>query len=341
MQRRQCLRWSFGLFGAAFSGQIFAQKAGADAAAASDKLIWRQRALIGFGTTLWLKAGHPNADQLDAALTAVNVGVDLKGTTTQAGQMKVGSAGSITASGPMIIDSQYSNLYFEGAVSSPTQTYLLRASGSNAQYDFTTRSAATGIATGLISGNTVAMTLGQPSGGTIDLKTNVSNLRFDSGVNASSIPYRYTVAIDEQNALQVDAVAASSGAISIKAAGDMTILGSAIRTSNDITLASTGTLSISGDIATANGNVTLDAPTLTLGSVVSAGGSRGVTLVSRTGDTTANALTRAGGSVKQTARVASIEEVALAGTTVIDGVTLANNDRVLLKNQTNSAENGI
>lgn len=70
MQRRQCLRWSFGLFGAAFSGQIFAQKAGADAAAASDKLIWRQRALIGFGTTLWLKAGHPNADQLDAALAA-------------------------------------------------------------------------------------------------------------------------------------------------------------------------------------------------------------------------------------------------------------------------------
>lgn len=70
MQRRQCLRWSLGLVGATLSGQLFAQKAGADAAGASDKLVWRQRALIGFGTTLWLKAGHSNADQLDAALTA-------------------------------------------------------------------------------------------------------------------------------------------------------------------------------------------------------------------------------------------------------------------------------
>ena len=294
-------------------------------------------------TTTRFNSSAPNLTNLsiDAALTAVNVGVDLKGTTTQAGQMRVGTAGSITSSGPMIIDSQYSNIYFAGAVSAPTQTYLLRAPGSTAQYDFMTKASATSVTTGLISGTTVAMTLGQPAGGTIDLKTSVANLRFDSGVNASAVPYRYTVAIDEQTALTVDAVAASSGSISIKAGGDMTVVGSAIRTSGDIALASTGTLTIFGDIATANGTITLDAPALTLGSGVTAGGTRNINLVSRTGSTTASSLTRAGGAVKQTVRVASIQNVTLAGTTTLDGVTLATGDRVLLKNQTTAANNGI
>jgi hypothetical protein len=294
-------------------------------------------------TSTRFNSSAPNLTNLsiDAALTAVNVGVDLKGTTTQAGQMKVGTAGSIAASGPMIIDSQYSNIYFAGAVSAPTQTYLLRAPGSAAQYDFMTKASATSVTTGLISGTTVAMTLGQPAGGTIDLKTSVANLRFDAGVNASAIPYRYTVAIDEQTALTVDAVAASSGPISIKSGGDMTVLGNAIRTSGDISLASTTALSISGDIATANGTVTLDAPALKLGSGVTAGGARNINLVSRAGSTTVSALTRAGGAVKQTVRAASIQDVALTGTTTLDGVTLATGDRVLLKNQTNAAENGI
>lgn len=60
MQRRQCLRWAIGLFGAGVSAQVF----GASAPA----LVWRERVMVGFGTSLWLKAGHANAEQLDAAL---------------------------------------------------------------------------------------------------------------------------------------------------------------------------------------------------------------------------------------------------------------------------------
>ncbi len=62
MQRRQCLRWALGLLGSGVSAQLWANSAPA--------LIWRERALIGFGTTLWLKAGHTDAAQLDAALNA-------------------------------------------------------------------------------------------------------------------------------------------------------------------------------------------------------------------------------------------------------------------------------
>jgi len=62
-QRRQWLRWGSGLFAAGLAGQ------GAVAGMADHKLVWRERALIGFGTTLWLRAAHHNADQLELGLT--------------------------------------------------------------------------------------------------------------------------------------------------------------------------------------------------------------------------------------------------------------------------------
>ena len=58
--RRQCLRWATGLLGAGLGATALARA----------PLVWRQRALLGFGTTLWLKAGHDNADLLESALDA-------------------------------------------------------------------------------------------------------------------------------------------------------------------------------------------------------------------------------------------------------------------------------
>ncbi len=70
MQRRQCLRLGLGLLGATYASPFFMQSAQAATVAASEKLIWRERNMIGFGTTLWIKAGHENADQLEIALNA-------------------------------------------------------------------------------------------------------------------------------------------------------------------------------------------------------------------------------------------------------------------------------
>jgi len=59
MQRRQWMKLGLGLgLGVALNPAM----AGA--------LVWRQRAMIGFGTTLWLRAGHTHVAQLDAALDA-------------------------------------------------------------------------------------------------------------------------------------------------------------------------------------------------------------------------------------------------------------------------------
>ena len=54
MQRRQVLRWGWGLLGAAAAGNLLAKEAHSTFASKTDKLIWRERALIGFGTTLWI-----------------------------------------------------------------------------------------------------------------------------------------------------------------------------------------------------------------------------------------------------------------------------------------------
>ena len=62
IQRRQWLRWGSGVFATGLTGQ------GALAGLTDSQLVWRERALIGFGTTLWLRAAHNNADQLELAL---------------------------------------------------------------------------------------------------------------------------------------------------------------------------------------------------------------------------------------------------------------------------------
>lgn len=70
MKRRQCLVWGWGLLSVGLSNTLLANAWAADRAASAGKLVWRERALLGFGTTLWIKAAHENADQLESALNA-------------------------------------------------------------------------------------------------------------------------------------------------------------------------------------------------------------------------------------------------------------------------------
>lgn len=70
MKRRQCLVWGWGLFTVGLSNTLLANAWAADRAASAGKLVWHERALLGFGTTLWIKAAHENADQLESALNA-------------------------------------------------------------------------------------------------------------------------------------------------------------------------------------------------------------------------------------------------------------------------------
>ena len=62
LHRRQLLGW--GLGAAAGAGWPVVSSA----ALSKVQGHWRERALLGFGTTLWLRAAHPNTDVLEAAL---------------------------------------------------------------------------------------------------------------------------------------------------------------------------------------------------------------------------------------------------------------------------------
>ena len=67
MQRRQCLLWGSAAMavgvtgGSALADQLIPHS--------HQPLVWRERSLLGFGTTLWLRAAHSNEDQLELALT--------------------------------------------------------------------------------------------------------------------------------------------------------------------------------------------------------------------------------------------------------------------------------
>ncbi len=60
--RRQCLRIALGLGATPLVGRVAAGK--------SSALQWRERALLGFGTTLWLRAAHADVQRVEAGLNA-------------------------------------------------------------------------------------------------------------------------------------------------------------------------------------------------------------------------------------------------------------------------------
>lgn len=63
MERRQCLRLGWGLLGAGLSAGLLL-----NSARSAQAMVWQERALIGFGTTLWLKAAHEDTVTLERAL---------------------------------------------------------------------------------------------------------------------------------------------------------------------------------------------------------------------------------------------------------------------------------
>ena len=64
--RRQLLGWGAGTLLSGMTGQ--AAFAAALSATCAERLVWRERALIGFGTSLWLRAAHCQTDRLELAL---------------------------------------------------------------------------------------------------------------------------------------------------------------------------------------------------------------------------------------------------------------------------------
>jgi len=277
-------------------------------------------AVAGFGTGV---APPVSTVNVNSTVSAANYRIQVDGqtptpgtstphgsfTVSQQGSL-VGASGGTSSAGDVTFNALYTDLRYLGDVRAVTQNYLITATGSADQYDFTTRDAVTGNQSGLVVADTLVMTLSAPQGGTVDLNTSINTLRFDSG-SADDIPYNYAVAVSDAGALVVNAVAASSGPIVIQAAGDLTVSNAAVQTAGDITLQSGGTLSVAGNIVSGNGLVSLVAPSLALTGTLTSGGIQGASLTSTTGGTSAAALVRAGGVVRRSVRLASERDYTL------------------------------
>lgn len=64
--RRQYLGWGAGTLLSGMTGQ--ATFAAALSSPCVERLVWRERALVGFGTSVWLRAAHCQTDRLELAL---------------------------------------------------------------------------------------------------------------------------------------------------------------------------------------------------------------------------------------------------------------------------------
>lgn len=277
----------------------------------------------------------------------------VEGAVGAPGQLLVSEQGAIArsltnpatgAAGLLDIQALHADVVFAGTVNAVQQTYLMQSPLDTRAYTLTTVSPTSGSQTGRILGDTVGITLANDAGGEVNVRTTIDTLRMTTSSTLTEPALPYAINIAESDDLIVDAVPASRRPIAIATVGTLKTL-SAVLTSGDVALTATTALAIGGAISSAAGNVTLRSQAITATVPITAGGTRGVSLqtTDAAGDLVLNGLVRAGGQVKTPVRAATTTSINLTtgGLLTVDGVTLALGDRVLVKNQTNAAENGI
>jgi hypothetical protein len=280
-------------------------------------------------------------------------GLNIIGTPASPGRLVVSEQGAVTGSianpstgsaGILSIDAVHADVIIAGVVNATQQTYLLQSPLDPRSYSLTTLSPTSGVQTGRIFGDTVGITLANDAGGEVNVQTTIDTLRMTASSTLTEPALPYAIAVTESDDLVVDAVPASRRPIVLDVAGTLT-LSSSVQTTGSLRLAARNQLKLSGAVSSAAGDVVLVSDSIISTIPITAGGTRSVSLQSRDadGDVVLNGLVRAGGVAKSPARAASTADIVLAtgGLLLVDGVSLVAGDRVLVKNQTNPAENGI
>ena len=197
------------------------------------------------------------------------------------GRMFVSSSGSLTGQGgnaanSIIVNAATTDIAVEGSIKATNQTYLMQSPNSEqglAPFTFATVSPLTGANVGLIEGTTVGITLGNDlntpeqssvAANVVNLRTKVGSLRVTAATRSGdplSGPFPYDLTIDEADAISIDAVAASSRAISLFAVGGLTF-NSALATAGDLSIRSSGDFSVSAPLSTSRGQIAISANSL-------------------------------------------------------------------------------
>ena len=207
--------------------------------------------------------------------------------STLRGRMSVSSSGSLTGAGgnaanSIIVNAATTDIAVEGTIKANRQTYLMQSPNTAqglAPFIFSTVSPLTGANVGQIEGTTVGITLGNDlntpeqssvAANVVNLRTKVGSLRVTAATRAGdqlSGPFPYDLTIDEADAISIDAVAASSRAISLSAGGSLT-LKSAVATAGDLSIRSVGDFTVSAPLSTSRGQVSISANSLTVSNAI-------------------------------------------------------------------------
>ena len=192
----------------------------------------------------------------------------------------VSSSGSLggdvfgnTPTGSVLIESHKGDVLIAGTINATTQSYLLQSDPQDqglAPFLFSTI-ASSGVQTGRIIGNTLAVTLAHdldtPLAGAaalseVSLRTKVDSLRIraatDNKGDDAANPYPYRLAIDEADNIQIDAVAASSFPIVLTAAGNMNFT-AALATAGGLEIGGVDRFDLSAPVSTTKGQIIVSA----------------------------------------------------------------------------------
>lgn len=182
----------------------------------------------------------------------------------------------------LYLEATTADVYVEGQINVSKQSYLINSDASRsvlAPFFFTTASPITGTQTGVIQGAVVNVTLGNDAPtaltgatafNTVDVTTRVDSLRttaaFSKPNPRGAFPYDLT--IRSQQDISIDAVAASSRAITIESLGDI-VFNSAVDTQGDLRIeasaedpAETASFRVTSPISTSLGRITIAADDL-------------------------------------------------------------------------------
>lgn len=164
---------------------------------------------------------------------------------------------------------QDANAVIAGNVAATQQSYFVQATAGtptdSTERVITTRSASTGIQSGLISGDQLVVYLASKAGpaaardGTFDIQSKVNTVRITSAATTVADALDYDITLANKQSLTLDTVMASKGDISFSAItgnADTISLLAAIDTLGSFSLASAGDLTVDSSITSA-ANVSL------------------------------------------------------------------------------------
>ena len=189
------------------------------------------------------------------------------------------TSGATKPASSMFMQVRDGDVYIEGAVNCVSQTYLMQSDASmstaNAPYVFTTRASDTGAATGMLTGKSVGITLGNDvatplDGGSleniVDIDTSVDSLRVTAAtangkVYSGAFPYKLDVrAVSD---IAIDAVASSGATISLRSEANMRF-NAALSTFAGVSIEAKGDFVVSAPISSVRGPIGIVGSTLTL-----------------------------------------------------------------------------